>query len=78
MFFYAPNVSMTLALFYHLKQQAWLLWKAILFSRLIEFFAYCLMMTAIRNAKPEGFNLFRLKMIREALILLVFTDFLIG
>lgn len=74
---FASNVFMTFAWYYHLKQQGWPLWKAILISWLIALFEYILMVPANRYGKLEGFNLFQLKMIQEVITLLVFTGFAI-
>jgi uncharacterized protein (DUF486 family) len=71
----ASNVFMTFAWYYHLKQEGWPLWKAILISWLIAFFEYCLMVPANRSGKGEGFNLFQLKMIQEVVTLIVFSFF---
>lgn len=72
---FASNVFMTFAWYYHLKQQGWPLWKAILISWLIALLEYCLMVPANRFGKVDGFNLFQLKMIQEVITLLVFSAF---
>lgn len=72
---FASNVFMTFAWYYHLKHQGWPLWKAILISWVIALFEYCLMVPANRIDKVDGFNLFQLKMIQEAITLIVFCAF---
>lgn len=72
---FASNVFMTFAWYYHLKHQGWPLWKAILISWGIALFEYCLMVPANRFGKVDGFNLFQLKMIQEAITLIVFCAF---
>lgn len=72
---FASNVFMTFAWYYHLKHQGWPLWKAILISWSIALFEYCLMVPANRIGKVDGFNLFQLKMIQEAITLIVFCAF---
>lgn len=72
---FASNVFMTFAWYYHLKQQGWPLWKAILVSWMIALFEYMLMVPANRFGKTDGFNLFQLKMIQEAITLVVFCGF---
>lgn len=72
---FASNVFMTFAWYYHLKHQGWPLWKAILISWAIALFEYCLMVPANRIGKVDGFNLFQLKMIQEAITLIVFIAF---
>jgi uncharacterized protein (DUF486 family) len=72
---FASNVFMTFAWYYHLKHQGWPLWKAILISWAIALFEYCLMVPANRIGKVDGFNLFQLKMIQEAITLIVFCAF---
>ena len=69
------NVFMTFAWYYHLKQQGWPLWKAILLSWLIAFFEYSLMVPANRIGYGRGFSGFQLKMIQEVITLVVFCVF---
>ncbi|MDP4264489.1 MAG: DMT family protein [Bacteroidota bacterium] len=71
----ASNVFMTFAWYYHLKQQGWPLWKAIVLSWLIAFFEYSLMVPANRIGYGRGFSGFQLKMIQEVITLVVFTCF---
>jgi uncharacterized protein (DUF486 family) len=66
---------MTFAWYYHLKQDGWPLWKAILISWVIAFFEYCLMVPANRNGYANGLSGFQLKMIQEVITLVVFTAF---
>ncbi|MBN8685416.1 MAG: DMT family protein [Chitinophagales bacterium] len=72
---FASNVFMTFAWYYHLKHQGWPLWKAILVSWGIALFEYILMVPANRFGKTDGFTLFQLKMIQEAITLIVFCAF---
>ncbi len=69
------NVFMTVAWYGHLKHTGVPLWKAILVSWGIAFFEYCLMVPANRSGYTNGFNGFQLKIIQEAITLVVFTVF---
>jgi len=69
------NVFMTIAWYGHLKNTGMPLWKAILISWGIAFFEYCLMVPANRAGYLNGFNSFQLKIMQEAITLLVFTVF---
>lgn len=69
------NIFMTFAWYYHLKHTGWPLWKAILFSWVIAFFEYCLMVPANRYGFMGGFNTFQLKMLQEVITLIVFSVF---
>ena len=71
----ASNVFMTFAWYYHLKNEGWPLWKAIVISWVIALFEYMLMVPANRAGKGEGFNLFQLKIIQEIVTLVVFSVF---
>ena len=71
----ASNVFMTFAWYYHLKQEGWPLWKAIVLSWLIALFEYALMVPANRIGYKGGFSGFQLKMIQEVITLVVFTVF---
>ena len=71
----ASNIFMTFAWYYHLKNEGWPLWKAIIISWLIALFEYILMVPANRSGKTEGFNLFELKIIQEVITLVVFSIF---
>lgn len=76
---FASNVFMTLAWYGHLK------WKflegrgvmaAIVFSWLLAFFEYCLMVPANRAGYMSGtFTGYQLKIIQEAITLIVFVVF---
>jgi uncharacterized protein (DUF486 family) len=72
---FASNIFMTFAWYYHLKFQGWPLWKAILVSWLIAGIEYCLAVPANRVGHKSGFNLFQLKIMQEAITLLVFGFF---
>lgn len=71
----ASNIFMTTAWYYHLKQEGWPLWKAIVLSWLIAFFEYCLMVPANRYGFAGGLKLFQLKILQEVITLLVFCVF---
>jgi len=68
---------MTVAWYGHLKYgHAWPLWKAVLVSWSIAFFEYCLAVPANRLGFAE-FSGFQLKVIQEAVTLVVFMIFAI-
>lgn len=71
----ASNVFMTFAWYYHLKQQGWPLWKAIVLSWIIALFEYILMVPANRLGYADGLSAFQLKIIQEAITLVVFAAF---
>jgi len=71
------NCFMTVAWYGHLKYgHAWPLWKAVLVSWSIAFFEYCLAVPANRLGFAE-FSGFQLKVIQEAVTLVVFMIFAI-
>ena len=72
---FASNIFMTFAWYYHLKQEGWPLWKAILISWAIAFFEYCLMVPANRLGYTSGMSGFQLKIIQEVVTLTVFAGF---
>ena len=69
------NVFMTFAWYYHLRQDGWPLWKAIVISWLIALFEYSLMVPANRIGYAKGFSGFQLKMLQEIITLVVFGVF---
>ncbi len=71
----ASNIFMTFAWYFHLKQEGWPLWKAIVLSWFIAFFEYCLMVPANRNGYAKGLSGFQLKIIQEVITLIVFAVF---
>ncbi len=75
----ASNVFMTLAWYGHLKFKflaGWSIAGVILFSWAIAFFEYCLMVPANRAGYLSGtFTGYQLKIIQEAITLLVFAVF---
>lgn len=71
----ASNIFMTFAWYFHLKQEGWPLWKAILLSWFIAFFEYCLMVPANRQGYAKGLSGFQLKIIQEVITLVVFAFF---
>lgn len=72
---FASNVFMTFAWYFHLKQEGWPLWKAIVISWGIAFFEYCLMVPANRSGYLKGMTGFQLKMLQEVITLVVFCFF---
>jgi uncharacterized protein (DUF486 family) len=71
------NIFMTLAWYGHLKHTNVPLWKAILVSWGIAFFEYCLQVPANRLGYLGGFSAYQLKILQEAITLLVFVCFAI-
>ncbi len=69
------NVFMTIAWYGHLKHKDTALWKAIVVSWLIAFFEYCLQVPANRIGSNQGFSGAQLKIIQEAITLVVFSVF---
>jgi hypothetical protein len=74
---FCSNVFMTFAWYGHLKYgHAWPLWKAVLVSWLIALLEYCLAVPANRFGFGQ-FSGFQLKVIQEAITLVVFVVFAI-
>jgi len=74
------NTFMTFAWYYHVKQKQWALWAAILISWLIALPEYILQVPANRLGHVQfggPFTLPQLKIIQEAVTLLVFTAFVL-
>lgn len=74
----ASNVFMTYAWYYHLKVKSWTLLVAILVSWGIAFFEYCLQVPANRLGHVSNGGSFtapQLKIMQEAITLVVFTVF---
>ena len=71
----ASNVFMTFAWYYHLINQGWPLWKAILISWGIAFLEYLIMVPANRTGYAGGLSGFQLKLIQEVITLVVFAFF---
>jgi len=69
------NIFMTFAWYYHLKQEGWPLWKAIVISWFIALVEYCLAVPANRFGHISGFTLFQLKIIQEIITLIIFGIF---
>lgn len=70
------NVFMTVAWYGNLKDPSIPSWKAILISWGIAFFEYCLMVPANRLGFISGqFNGFQLKIMQEAITLVIFSIF---
>ena len=75
----ASNVFMTFAWYGHLKHQEVALWKVILASWGIAFFEYCLMVPANRWGVGSGnYSAIQLKIIQEAISLVIFCFFAVG
>lgn len=72
---FASNIFMTFAWYYHLRQEGWPLWKAIILSWLVALCEYCLAVPANRIGHAQGFTLFQLKIIQEVVTLIVFSFF---
>ena len=73
------NVFMTFAWYGHLKHQEVALWKVILASWGIAFFEYCLMVPANRWGVGSGnYSAIQLKIIQEAISLVIFCFFAVG
>lgn len=74
------NVFMTYAWYYHLKAKSWTLVVAILASWGIAFFEYCVQVPANRLGHVSNGGAFtapQLKIMQEAITLIVFTVFTI-
>ncbi|MBL7730275.1 MAG: DMT family protein [Chitinophagaceae bacterium] len=71
----ASNIFMTFAWYFHLKQEGWPLWKAVLVSWVIALFEYILMVPANRMGYNKGMSGFQLKMTQEVITLVVFGFF---
>lgn len=69
------NVFMTIAWYGHLKFTNVALWKVIVVSWLIAFVEYLFMVPANRMGKLEGMSGYQLKIIQEAITIIVFCIF---
>ena len=69
------NVFMTFAWYGHLKHDKSPLWIAVVLSWAIAFFEYCLQVPANRIGFQRGIDPTRLKIIQEAITLIVFIVF---
>ena len=74
----ASNVFMTFAWYGHLRFKSAPLWIAIAASWGIAFFEYCLQVPANRYGYLGGFSAFQLKIIQEAVTLVVFVAFAVA
>ena len=77
----ASNIFMTFAWYYHLKHKAWPLVVAILASWGIAFFEYLLQVPANRYghiSQGGAFTMPQLKVMQEAITLIVFSLFVIA
>ncbi len=70
----ASNMFMTTAWYGHLKLKQLPLWQAILGSWMIAFFEYCLMVPANRIGH-RSLSAYQLKIMQEAITLVVFVGF---
>ena len=71
----ASNVFMTFAWYGHLRFKSVPLWMVVLAAWGIAFFEYCLQVPANRYGYLGGFSAFQLKIIQEAVTLVVFVGF---
>lgn len=69
------NVFMTIAWYGHLRFRGAPLWKAILVSWGVAFLEYCLQVPANRWGYGHPFDAAQLKILQEAITLVVFTVF---
>ena len=69
------NIFMTFAWYGHLKYKDKALWLVILVSWGIAFFEYCLQVPANRIGSNNGFSPAQLKILQEAITLVVFVVF---
>lgn len=69
------NVFMTFAWYGHTKYPHSTLWKAIVISWLIAFFEYCFQVPANRIGTLDGHQAGQLKVVQEAITLVVFAVF---
>ncbi|MBX3382536.1 MAG: DMT family protein [Phycisphaeraceae bacterium] len=72
------NIFMNFAWYYHVKVKAWPIWLAILVSWGIAFFEYCFQVPANRLGHVDyggPFGVPQLKIIQEAITLIVFSVF---
>jgi uncharacterized protein (DUF486 family) len=69
------NTFMTAAWYGHLKYEGVALWKVILVSWGIAFFEYCFQVPANRIGNMSGASAGQLKIIQEAITLVVFVIF---
>ena len=77
---FASNIFMTTAWYWHLRHRGWALWTAIAVSWLIALPEYCLQVPANRYGHVNFRGVFtapQLKVIQEAITLVVFTGFAI-
>jgi uncharacterized protein len=69
------NIFMTFAWYGHLKYKSAPIWQAIIASWLIAFFEYCLQVPANRIGSNHGIAPAQLKILQEAITLVVFVVF---
>lgn len=69
------NIFMTIAWYGHLKFENVPMWKVVLVSWLIAFIEYSFMIPANRIGKLEGMSGYQLKIIQEAITIIVFIVF---
>src|SRR5947207_3082296 len=69
------NIFMTFAWYGHLKYRSEGLWKVVLASWGIAFFEYCFQVPGNRIGYKQGFSAAQLKIMQEAITLLVFCVF---
>lgn len=69
------NLFMTVAWYGHLRHKDVALWKVIMVSWGIAFFEYCLQVPANRIGSNAGWTGSQLKIVQEAITLIVFCGF---
>jgi hypothetical protein len=72
------NVFMTFAWYGHLKHKGAALWIVVLVSWLIAFFEYCFQVPANRIGSNAGMSGAQLKILQEAITLIVFIVFAVA
>ena len=72
------NVFMTFAWYGHLKHKGAALWIVVLVSWLIAFFEYCFQVPANRIGSNAGMSGAQLKILQEAITLVVFIVFAVA
>lgn len=71
---FISNTFMTFAWYGHLKHKSWPIWQAVVISWLIAFGEYCFQVPANRIGYGR-FSGYQLKIIQEAITLVVFVAF---
>ncbi|HEY8665173.1 MAG TPA: DMT family protein [Tepidisphaeraceae bacterium] len=69
------NTFMTTAWYWHLKYKEEAIWKVVLISWLIALVEYCFAVPANRIGSQHGISGYQLKIIQEAITMIVFVAF---